>query len=269
MTLIKTYEELDDWLKKYHCFEDGHVLEIDMNTLAITVGLTISGTYRANTEQETLNFEITPTKVSSYSCAPNFVTGNDHCIDSIEPVEVDEGVGLQITDPRIILIAESFTISEGKTIKSIVKPHISRRDIYMRAPMEEIPKPDFWQQEFKKLGYDIAFRYYAGESKPLQKLPSNYVGYFFQLENRVNTTKHGIFIAGCARGDKGISMSFEQDDEELDSLWTALTIILARIPDVTIYCGNCKFTGPEWLQKCKFAKRFLGFYSEELEARWR
>lgn len=207
--------------------------------------------------------------MSSYSCSPNFVPADDHCIESIEPIEVDGGFGLQITDPRITLIAKSFSISEGKTIKSIVKPRISRRDISMRAPMAEIPKPDFWQQEFKKLGFDIVFRCFAGESKPLQKLPSNYVGYFFQLENRVKIDNHGIFIRDCSIGEKGIAMCFEQDDEELESLWTALTIILARIPDVTIYCGNCKFTGAEWLQKCKFAKHFLGFFSEELEARWR
>jgi hypothetical protein len=247
MIIIKTYDELDNWLEKYNYFEDGHVLKIDMNPFVITIGVLISGTYEANTEKEILSFEITPINVSSCNYTPDFEPSDDHYIESIEPVEAYGGVGLQILGPPLLtLIAESFTIFENATIKSIFKPWISRRDIFVQAPMEKIPKPEFWQEEFKKLGYDIVFRYYAGESKPLQQLYSNYVGFFFQLENRVNTTNQGIFIRYCSIEKQEVSMSFQQCDPDLDSLWTALTTILASIPEVKISCGNCKFTGAEW-----------------------
>ena len=168
MILVKTYEELDNWLRKYHYFEEGHVLKIDMNRFVITIGMLISGNYEANTEKEILSFEITPINIFSCDYTPDFELPDDHYIESIEPIEADGGVGLKIFGPPIFtLIAESFTISENDIIKSIFKPWISKRDIYMQAPMVEIPKPGFWQQKFKKLDYDIVFRFYAGESKPL------------------------------------------------------------------------------------------------------
>lgn len=250
MIFIKTYEELNNWLEEYNYFEDGHVLKIATNPLVITIGMLISGNFAANTEKEIINFDIIPINVSSCNYTPDFVLSEDLYIESIEPVEACEGVGLQIFGPPVLtLIAESFTISENDIIKSVFKPWISRGNIAIQAPMEEIPKPDFWQEEFKKLDYDIVFRYYAGESKPHQLLPSNYGGFFFQLENRINTTNQGIFIPYCSIENGQVSMSFQQCDPDLDSLWTALTIILANIPDVKISCGNCKFTGAEWKQK--------------------
>lgn len=247
MIKISTYEELDNWLKKYHYFEEEYVLKIDMNPLTITIGIVNKGTFEANTEKEILSFDITPINVLTYDCKPDFKQSEDNIIESIDPIEVYEGVGLEIFGPPLLtLIAESFAISENGITKSTFKPWVNKGSVSVKAPMEEIPKPDFWQHEFKKLGFDIVFRCYAGEAESLPKIPSNYAGFFLQLENRVNTTKQGIFIQGCSEGKKEVSMSFQQFDPDLDSLWTALAIILASIPDVTISSGNCKFTGAEW-----------------------
>ena len=264
MILIKTYEELDSWLEKYSYFEEGHVLKIDTNRFVITIGMLISGNYEANTKKEILSFEITPVNASSCDYKPDFELSDDHYIEFIEPVEVYGGIGLKFSGPPIFtLIAESFTISQNDTIKSFFKPWMSKRDIYMRAPMEEIPKPDFWQQEFKKLGYDIVFRYYAGESKPLQQL-SNYAGFFFQLKNRLKTNKQGIFIQYCSIKEQVVSIGFQLCDPDLDPLWTALTNILVNIPDVMISCGNCKFSGDKWKQRLEDCKTipelFWGHY---------
>jgi len=251
MILIQTYEDLDNWLKKYSYFEEGHVLEIDTNRFVIKIGILISGNAEANTEKEILSFEISSINALSCDYKPDFEIGDDRSIEIIEPVEVNGGIGLQITGPPMFtLTAESFIISEKEIIKSLYLPWMSKGNIAFQALMEKIPEPDFWQKEFKKLGYDILFRYFAGEGKPLQKL-SNYAGYFFQLENRVATTKQGIFIESCSLKMRQVSMSFSQHDPELDSLWTALTIILASIPDVKISCGNCKFTGAEWKLKAR------------------
>lgn len=246
MISIKTNEELDCWLKKYHYFEDGYVLKMDVNPFVITIGL-INGSFEANTKKEIVSFEITPINVYLCDYRPSFEPSEDHCIEWIEPVDVDRGVGMQIFRPPVLTLkAESFIISENEVIKGVFKPYLSRQDISAKAPMEEIPTPDFWQQEFKKLGYDIVFRCYGGESKPLKQLPLNYGGFFFQLESRVTTTSQGIFIGGCSLKKHEVFMCFQQCDSNLDSLWTALAIILANIPDVTISCGNCKFTGTEW-----------------------
>lgn len=248
MILIKTYEELNHWLKQYHYFEDGHMLKIDTNPFAITAGIMIRGTFEANTEKEVLCFKITPGKILSCDYSLNHEPSEDHYIESIEALKVNQGIGLQIFNPpTLTLIAESFTISDGEIIKSIFQPWISRREISVRVPMHEIPKPHFWKQEFKKLGYDIVFRYYAGEGKPFEQLPyPNYSGFFFQLESRVRNTQQGIFIQHLSIENGDILMYFQQCDADLDLLWTALTTILADIPDIKISCGNCKFTGDEW-----------------------
>ncbi len=248
MILIKTYEDLDRWLNEYSYFEEGHVLKIDMNPLVITIGMLIKGSYEANTEKEILCFKITPANVSSFDYPPNFEPSDNHYIESIEPLEVDRGFGLQINGPpTLTLRAESFTISDSEILKSIFKPWLSRNEISLQVTMKEIPKPQFWKQEFKKLGYDIVFRCYGGESEPIEKVPyPNYFGYFFQLENRVSATNDGIFIQTCSMNNYDVLMSFRQCDVDLDLLWSALKHILADIKDVKISCGNCKFTGEEW-----------------------
>lgn len=250
MTVIKNFEDLSNWLGKYSRFEDGYVLKIDTNPFVITVGILVSGIHEANTEKEILNFDITPVNVYSCDYTPDFKTSEDQIIEYIDPLDVDEGVGLEIFGPPLLtLIPESFIISENETIKSVFKPWVNEGRIFVQAPMAEIPKSDFWQSEFKKLGYDIVFRFYAGESKPLQQLGSKYSGFFIQLENRVSTSVNGIFIFSCSIKNGEVSTSFQQNDPELDSLWKALAYILACIPNVTISSGNCKFTGAEWKQQ--------------------
>lgn len=247
MVTIKTREELDNWLDKYNHFEDEYVLKIDKDPFVLTLGILISGTSEAYTEEEIKSFEITPVNIFTCDYQNDFDSSSKSCIESIEIVEGDcEGVGFHISGPPYFtLIAESFTIIENETIKSIVEPWISRQDIYIEVPIKTIPKPEYFKQEFKKLGFDIVFRYYGGESKSFDVIPPDYEGFFIQLEDRLNTITGGIFIRHCTK----YSMYFQQCDAELDSLWTALTMILANLPDVKISCGNCKFTGEEWKQK--------------------
>ncbi|MBA3603294.1 MAG: hypothetical protein H0W50_06570 [Parachlamydiaceae bacterium] len=130
MILIKTYEELDRWLEEYNYFEDGHVLKIDMNPLVITIGMLIRGTYEANTEKENLSFKITPGDVFAFDYSPSFEPSDNHYIESIEPLEVYRGIGLQfIGPPTLTLTAESFSISDSEIIKSIFEPWVSRNEI--------------------------------------------------------------------------------------------------------------------------------------------
>lgn len=208
----------------------------------------VGGTYEANTEKEILCFKIIPENIFSCEYPSDFKPSENHYIESIEPLEVNQGVGLQIFGPpTLILNAQSFTISDRGIIKSIFKPWLNPKHISLQVPMNEIPKPIFWKDKFKELGYDIIFRYYSGESKPLHEIPyPNYIGYFFQLESRLNINKEGILINYCSIKNNELYMSFQQNDNALDLLWAALMTILADLPGIKISCGNCKFTGDEW-----------------------
>lgn len=249
MISISNNADLIEWLDKYHYFEDECVLQIDTNPFVLTLAL-INGRNEAYAEEEITRIVITPVNMFSCDYRNDFASPGRSCIDDVDPIEVDGGVGIRVCGvPYFNLTAESFTIYEHEPVKSMVEPYLSRRDIFIKVPTLEIPKYDFWKQEFKKLGHDIVFRYYGGESEPIDKLPLKYDGVFFQLQERLNTHPCGIFVSCYNIYDKNLCMGFQKSDLDLDSLWTSLTVILSNIPNVIISCGNCKFTGEEWKQK--------------------
>lgn len=248
MILIKNDQELNDWLKEYNYFEDGHVLKLEKDPFALTIGILTSGNYEAYTNKEILCFKIVPKNIFSCEYPPDFKPSDDHYIEAIESLEVSRGVGLQVFGPPTLTVkAETFIISDREIIKSTFKPWLNPKHIWIKFPMKEIPKPNFWKEKFKDQGHDIIFRFYSGESKPSQLLPyPNYSGYFFQLEDRLGISKEGILIDNCAIKDCEVFMGFRKCDEGLDLIWKALATILSDIPDIKISCGNCKFTGEEW-----------------------
>lgn len=254
MKLITTYDKLNQWLEENDYFEDGHILRIEDHPLAITVGYTIKGNYKANTEKHIRSFTIAPNKIlqwndSLYDLVPSDVG----VIESIEPLEVESGIGLQFFMPTLAtLVAESFNISEPEIIKTTFKPWVNTEHVFATAPMDEIPKPIFWKQKLQEKGYDIVFRYYAGESKQIEQIPyPDYTGYFIQLADKVGDTQEGILIEYLSIENHEVSISFKKMDENLAHVWMNLTAILADIPKVKINCGNCEFTGDEWKQFLK------------------
>lgn len=247
MKLITTFSELDQWLEENNYFEDGHILQINLDPLAITVGYNIKGNFQAHSEREILPFKITPNKIMKWEPSEHLVPSEDHYIEGIEPLDMDPGIGLQfLVPPLTILVAESLTVEDLPIIKTTFKPWLSTHSIFAKAPLHEIPKPAFWQQRLKEAGYEVVFRYYAGEGKRPEELPLNYTGYFIQLAERIDETQEGIFIEFMSLENQEVSLGFSRRDPTLDSVWLSLTAIVADIPDVIISCGNCKFSGGEW-----------------------
>lgn len=250
--LIQTFEQLEEWIEENNYFEEGHILQIESNPLAITVGYMVEGNYEVNTERSILTYKITPSKVLKWNYSPEeFTPSEDAYIDGIEPLKVEKGIALQFqVPPEFQLVAESFTISDPKIIKSTFKPWLSDREIFAEAPMDHIPKPNYWKEKLRESGHDIVFRYYMGEGKQPDEIPyPDYSGYFIQLANKIRDTKEGIFIKHISIHNGVVKMAFVKQDNHLEDVWESLKKIIADIPEVQISCGNCKFSGDEWKQQ--------------------
>lgn len=261
--LIKSYYELDQWLESLNYFEDGYLLRIDHDPFAIVIGIMISGRYVANSPKEIFSFKIQPKNVMLWDYArDDFVPSEHHIIESIEPLEAENGIALEFfLPPMVTLIAESLTISEEGIIKSIVKPWLGPKEFFVHTQLSEIPRPHFWKQKFQEFEYNIVFRYFAGEGKQPEETPyPNYIGYFIQLAEKVSTTKQGIFVSYVGIKDNMVSMGFQLYDDDLHQLWILLAKIVADFPKVQISCGNCKLTGEEWKQILK-ENRYLPKYN--------
>jgi hypothetical protein len=256
MEIIKNFDKLDLWLKENNYFEDGLLIRIDHNPLVLTVGYDIYGNYKANTERRIRSFKITPSKIMESNVVPhNFLPPGYHYLDFIEPFVVEKGICLQFQfmwNPMLSLAAESLSISEPETIVTTFKPWLSTNNIYIQAPMDQIPAPSFWKSKLHEVGHEIVFRYYCGPPKLPEQLPyPDYSGYFIQLADRVGETKDGICIEHLSMENHQVSLSFSKTDKSLDRLWIDLSAILADFPQVKINCGNSELTGAEWKQLLK------------------
>lgn len=219
---ISTFSELDKWLSDNFYFEDGHILSIKENPLEIIVGYNVKANYKANSERHILSFKIIPSNVIEWTFNKESVAiGEDIYIEAIEATEIEHGIGLEFSTPAIIrLIAGSLIIQEQELIRTTFKPWVSEKEIFVISDLSEVPKPEFWKEKLSKYGHDILFRYYAGDQRLPKQVPyPDYQGYFIQLVNRINLTQEGIFFKHLEIVNGKLSLSFENKDEALKSVW--------------------------------------------------
>ena len=248
MTTYHTYGEIDQWLAENFYFEDGHILHIETDPLAITIGYNIKGNLTAYSERHIRSFKLRPSTILEWTYPKSLIPSEDHYIGSIEPLEVQIGVGIEFFDsPNFRLVADSFDIMEQIVIKTIFKPWLSDSEIFAEIILDAIPTPAFWKQRFSEFGYDILFRCYGGEGAQPEKVPyPGYSGYFIQLRERIKETKQGLFISSISQKNGIVSLLFQNHDSHLGELWTILIKILSDFPHIKIKSGNCEFTGNEW-----------------------
>ena len=250
-TTIQTFNDLDKWLSDNFYFEDGHILAINENPLEIIVGYNVKANYKANSERHILPFKIIPSKFYEWTFDKDVANvGNDNYIEGIEACEVENGICLEFYTPATFrLVTNSLEIEEQELIKTTFKPWTSEKEMYLTTDLSEIPRPEFWKEELKKYGYDILFRYYAGDVRLPEQVPyPDYQGYYIQLVDRISSTQEGIFLKHLKVENGKLSLSFENKDEKLKNVWDDLTLILADLPYAKINSGNCEFTGTKWKQ---------------------
>ncbi|QQS35007.1 MAG: metallophosphoesterase [Ignavibacteriales bacterium] len=224
-------------------------MSVRENPLEIIVGYNVNANYKANSERHILPFKIIPSKIYEWTYDKAMTSvGDKNYIESIEVIEVENGICLEFSTPVTIrLVTDSLVIEELELIKTTFKPWTSETEIYLTSDFSEIPRPEFWKENLSKYGHNILFRYYAGDERQPEQVPyPDYQGYYIQLADRIKSTQEGIFINYLKLKNAKLSLSFENKDEDLKDVWNDLTSILADFPNAKIYSGNCEFTGIEW-----------------------
>jgi hypothetical protein len=248
---ILTFKELDSWLSENFYFEDGYVLQIEEDPLNIIVGYDIKASYEAYSEKQILPFMVIPAGVEEWNFDREVIpVGDRNHIESIEPVEVDNGVCIEFATPAVFrLRSKSLVVEQQNVIRTVCRPWVSNSEIFIKVGLSFVPRAEFWKCELERFGHNISFRYYGGDSKELEKVPyPNYEGYYIQLSDRIKSTTKGIFFFHVRIDSGQLYLALRNDDDVLRRVWQDLTLILAAYPNTTIKCGNCRFTGSEWIR---------------------
>jgi hypothetical protein len=249
MTTLKTYQELDKWLSDNFYFEDGHILSISENPFEIIVGYDVAGNYEANSERQILPFKLIPSKIIEWTFDNKLSEPSEYnYIEGLDAVEVENGICLQFSTPTTFkLVTDILNIDEQDLIITTFRPWTSETEIFITADLNEIPRPEFWQQKLNSIGHKVSFRYYCSEAISSEKVPyPNYEGYYIQIQDKITSTKEGIFLK-YLKTDKGkLNLGFENKDEDLAYIWDDFTSILSDLPNAKINSGNCTFTGTDW-----------------------
>jgi hypothetical protein len=247
--IIDDRNKLQDWLDQNDWFEDGYIsrINLDSSIIEITLGLQTSGTYVAGEPKTLKEFIIKLHGVQTCTFDKSkFTPGYDWCIAHVELPENEFGLKF-VTSSIFELTCETIEISEPKIIKTITKPWISDKGFFVTAYRSEIPKPQYWIDSLKDLGFNVGFRYYRGELKQINDIPyPDYSGYFIQRLDRITKTEMGIFFKSLKQEKNKIRLSIELEDKEIDSIWKALKRIISTWKGLQVNCGNVTFIDDDW-----------------------
>lgn len=247
--VFNTYKEVDEWLSEYCFFEDGCILSVGEKPIEIIIGYDIRGNYKANTERHIAAFKLVPNKIYNWSFDESRICiGENNYIENIDVTETQNGMKLKFYTPTLFTLeTNTLYIEKLETIKTVFHPWTSDTEIFASANIDSIPTPSFWIGKLKESGHDVAFRYYCGEAKEINKIPyPDYQGYYIQTVKNIQTSKEGIFIKHMQLSYGKLNLSLENKDNELVGIWADFTKIISDFPEVKIHCGNCEFTGEEW-----------------------
>jgi len=88
-------------------------------------------------------------------------------------------------------------------------------------------------------------------ARPPDQVPgADYEGWFLQRDGALASKNKGLFIFHCRTRGSGFFLRVEKD-EASEGLWTAMQRIVGGFPQAEVESGNCRFTGPEWLDYLK------------------
>ncbi|AUC80731.1 hypothetical protein [Lacinutrix sp. Bg11-31] len=259
---IDNRTKLEEWLDQNYWFEEGFISEINdsKNGLEIVIGYQTVGTYVAGEKQELKEFCLKPIGLKNWTYKKEqFSPTSESCINGIDLTE--KGIGLKFDTGSLFEMAcESIEISEPKITRTYTKPRTSNRGIYVTAILKEVPRVDYWIEEFKKHNIKTGFRYFSSELIQSEKVPyPDYSGYFIQTLTKINETQKGLFFKFVGIENGELRISIENGDENKE-LFKTIELIVSGWKNTTINSGNVKFTGEEF-------KEFLenGKYPERIE----
>lgn len=259
---MKVFEHINDfeqWLDENYGFEDGYISEIKtykneqkiIDSVEIRIGYQSEGTLDGRTPITLKEYILKARNIKlwTFNDSTNYNPGN--CICGIDTIDDCDGIGIELGVPDLIkLICDNITVEGPFLKKSIQKPWVSEQCVSCYIKEGQIPTPSEWIIWLNEIGFDVSWRYGAGEAKLVEKIPyPDYAGWFLQETNRIPTTQFGVLFRNVGFNKEKLSLSLQKYDSNIDELWHEIIRILAlKIQKVEIFSGNCRFGGNEWLE---------------------
>lgn len=253
--VIKTSDELAAWLEEHHWFEERYLLNLRADdvdgqptTISVEIGDPIAGSYWANSEVTLRVFVLTACGLKAWRLPEQPDFGFDTMLQSVEAEAVDEGVRILIDDDVMVHCAQ-LQVTQRPDRKEIVPAQPDDTAFYATTENQQLPTPSDWVEWFGDHGEKVVWRIHGEPARLPEQVPeADYEGWFLQRENVVSATKQGLFFFHCRTRGSGFFLSV-QKDEASEGLWTAMQRIVGGFPQVEVQCGNCRFSGQEWLKQ--------------------
>src|SRR5574337_763276 len=244
---IRTFQQLDKWLSDYDYFEEVLILEVKANPVEIIVGYE-SGYFDAYLMRDIIRLKIVPEGILEWNYDDAVMKANNNYISGIYLLEVESGICLEISETAR-LHCNSITVEQLEKISVMNQPWAEDKRFSWSAKLDFIPKPEFWINALADYGHNVSFRYYSCGLKKTPEVPyPDYQGYYLQEPGRIPVNQEGIFIPHLTFDSGRVRGAFEKKDPELEKIWIDLANVIGNLQDSTVYCGNCRFTGAEWIE---------------------
>lgn len=266
--ILETSAQFEAWLDEHRWFQDCRVLSVEPRPVAenaelpftvhIQLAYQIDGNYLAHSIRVSRRFNIAAIGVRQYSLSEEGAISLDHCSNGIDVVEAEEAIAFCIDTPAILTVrCEQVSVEELPNLTEIVKPWLSDREVYACVPAGKLPTPAEWIALFSRYGEQVAWHIYGENPRATGEVPeTDYRGWFLQDPTCLDDSHQGLFFFACRPEHHGFSLQIVNHGTS-EHLWHVAKTILGQFKDVEIRCGNCLFSGPEWVKQLQVESKTI------------
>ncbi|HEY9756899.1 MAG TPA: hypothetical protein V6C97_17160 [Oculatellaceae cyanobacterium] len=255
---ITNTAELKKWLEERNWLHDAQVTNVSslldhsesdkMSPSSSVEVQRISGSYWAGEEETFERSKITGYGVTKWNCS-NLEEILDYSIGCADIAEEAELLRFCIDD-NLTIECRQLVIDRIELQTSKVRPSLSTREARVRVAGQNFINPPEWIDLFEQVDVSVGFRRLGDVLVAVNDVPIDYTGWFLQHSDRVADTKCGLMFSYATVKDGDFLVSFEMwspSEDYAAPLWDALVRVIAKLPHSAVRCGNCRFSGKEWL----------------------
>ncbi|HEX5137869.1 MAG TPA: hypothetical protein VFY93_12905 [Planctomycetota bacterium] len=249
---IGTREAFIAWLEENGWLEDVVVESLvprpggrPPDAVDIRMWKQVGGSYVAGETRRVRAFRVTARRVSVYSLEGDLTP--DHASQGAEIIECDQPVAFELDVPgRLHLCCEALYVAHTERTET-VPGWLSRREFWCDASAPP-PTPSEWREHFRAEGKDVVWRSYGGPGVEDAAVPDDYGGWFLQSPAKIPSDPGGVFFRSAVRTPAGCHLTLQSWYEDARALWLIAAKLVAKLPGVTVHCGNVRMPGAEWQQ---------------------
>ncbi len=246
-----SFKDFENWLETNNWFQDGCCLQAEHDKvndkLVLILAYQINGTYEANSERTRRVFQIVADDIIDISQYEASDLNQEHCMEGIDLCENEEYIEFSLDIPKLLKVrCRRIYVTKKENLTDIVKPWLSETELFVDICKAKMPSPADWVCWFNKYGADVSWRFYGGEARESNNVPSkNYDGWFIQESNAIQKTTEGLFFQHVNIED-GKTTFHVRRNEFSDATWVIFKRILLKFENAIISSGNCKLNCREW-----------------------